>query len=362
MGAKKDPASRAGGSIFPRVVSIGTANPPTKYTQRELVDLFRCDDPVLTQFFTSSHIDSRHLVLPAPGPDGSIPREDGTVLLEKHRKYSLQVGSEAVLKCLGARGLTPQDVDSMVVVTTTGMLCPSLSALLSAHLGMRRDVQRIDIVGMGCNAGVNGLFTAARFARANPETNVLLLSSEICSAGYVFDMTVRTAVVNSLFGDACSAVLLRADDGMGWRDGPRLLDFESYIVHEAARDMRFDFENGLWSFYLNRDIPYKIGATIEKPVDALLSRHGLKRRDIDHWLVHSGGKKVIDSVKYNLKLTDWDVRHTRSVLRNYGNISSSAVLFSYQELVREVVTREGDLGVVIAMGPGVSLETGLLQW
>ncbi len=362
MSRRKDPAGRAGGDLWPRIVSVGTANPERRYRQKELVDLFRCEDPLLTQFFTTSHIETRHLVLPEPGPDGRMPVEDGTALLAKHRKYSLQVGGEAIGKCLGARGLAPSDVDFLVAVTTTGMLCPSLSALMAAHLGMRRDVQRIDLVGMGCNAGVNGLFSAARFAKANPGRNVLLLSSEICSAGYVFDMTVRTAVVNSLFGDACSAVLLRADPAGSWSDGPMLLDFESYLVHEAAQDMRFDFENGLWSFYLNRDIPYKIGAAIEKPVDALLSRNGLKRRDVDHWLVHSGGKKVIDSVKYNLKLTDWDIRHTRSVLRNFGNISSSAVLFSYQELSREGVAREGDVGVVIAMGPGVSLETGLLHW
>jgi 3,5-dihydroxyphenylacetyl-CoA synthase len=361
MSRKKNPAQD--GRLYPRIVSIGTANPPDTYTQQELVDLFQCDDPKLTQFFTNSHIKKRHLVLPKPGPDGAVPVENGTSLLAKHKEYSLLVGSQAIATCLEGRGMTPSDVDFLVTVTTTGMLCPSLSALMAAHIGMRRDVQRIDIVGMGCNAGMNGLFSAARFAEANPGKNVMLLSCEICSAGYVFDMTIRTAVVNSLFGDASAAILLRADPETTWRDGARILDFESYLVHEAAQDMRFDFEEeGLWSFYLHRDIPYKIGAAIEEPINALLGRAGLKRRDVDHWLVHSGGKKVIDSVKYNLKLTDWDVRHTKHILRNYGNISSSAFLFSYLELLREGVVREGDLGVAIAMGPGVSLETGLIQW
>ncbi|RLE20390.1 MAG: type III polyketide synthase, partial [Acidobacteria bacterium] len=93
-----------------------------------------------------------------------------------------------------------------------------------------------------------------------------------------------------------------------------------------------------------------------------LDRWGLKKRDISHWIVHSGGKKVIDAIKYNIGITEYDVRHTHSILRDYGNISSASFLFSLQELMREGVTEEGDWGVVIAMGPGVSIETGLLRW
>ncbi len=345
-----------------RIVSVATTNPPDTYTQQDLVELFKTDDPRLIQFFTNSHIKKRHLVLPEPDAGGNISDEDGEALLKKHRHWSVKLGAEVVEGCMAAQGLTPQDVDFMVTVTTTGMLCPSLSSLVSARLEMRRDVQRIDIVGMGCNAGMNGLLTVARFAQANPGKNVVLLSAEICSAGYVFDMTMRTAVVNSLFGDAVSALLVRVNDQDGASDGPRLLDFESYLVSEVSQEMRYDFEDGRWTFYLGRDIPYAIGATIEKPISALLERNNLKKRDITHWVVHSGGKKVVDSIKYNLGITDWDVRHTKTILRNFGNVSSSAFIFSYQELMQEGITREGQYGVTIAMGPGVSIETALVQW
>jgi 3,5-dihydroxyphenylacetyl-CoA synthase len=348
--------------IAPRIISVGTANPPKAYTQQDIIDLFNVDDPRLTQFFTNSHIRKRHLVLPEQSPDQTVPHEDGEQLLAKHRLWTVDLGKQAIARCLEPRGLQAADVDFMVAVTTTGLLCPSLSALVATNMGMRRNVQRIDIVGMGCNAGLNGLFSAARFAAANPERNVLLLAAEICSAGYVFDLTMRTAVVNSLFGDGVAAILIQADNSLSASDGPQLLDFESYLVHEAGQDMRFDFVKDQWNFYLDRSIPYKIGAAIEHPVDALLGRHNLKRRDIRHWLVHSGGKKVVDSIKYNLNITDHDVRHTRTILREYGNISSAAFLFSYQELFREQIARQGDYGVAIAMGPGVSLETGLLQW
>jgi predicted naringenin-chalcone synthase len=345
----------------PRILSVGTANPPTKFTQEELLALFRCTEPAVIQFFRNSHIRTRHLVLPAPQQDGSLPDEDGAALLDKHRRVSLEIGREAIEQCLDARKLTPADVDIFVVVSSTGFLCPGLSAHLARAMGFRRDVQRLDVVGMGCNGAMNGLLSAADLAAASPGKRALLLACEVCSAAYVFDRSARTGVVNSLFGDGAAALLLAVDD-QATASGPVLVDFESFLIHEALDAMRFDFVDGRFSFFLDRDAPYVIGEHAQKPVDALLARHGLKRRDIAHWLVHSGGKKVIDSVKYNLGLTEHDVRHTRAILRDFGNLSSASFLFSYQELTREKIARPGDWGVTIAMGPGVSIETGLLRW
>ncbi len=105
-----------------------------------------------------------------------------------------------------------------------------------------------------------------------------------------------------------------------------------------------------------------MGANAEKPVDRLLDAHGLKRRDISHWIVHSGGKKVIDAIKYNIGITEYDVRHTTSVLRDFGNISSGSFLFSYQRLLNEGLVRRGDYGVLMTMGPGSTIETALVRW
>ncbi len=346
----------------PRIVAVGTANPPRAYSQQDLLDLFGCPDPAIRQFFSSSHIRSRRLVLPEPGPDGVMPDEDGAALLAKHRRVSLEIGREAVERCLAEASLRPDQVDLFVTTTSTGFLCPGLTAYLAEALGMRDDVHRVDVVGMGCNAAVNGLVTATSFAAAHPGRVALLLGCEVCSAAYVFDLTVRTAVVNSLFGDGAAAVAVVADERLTAADGPAVLGFESLVVHAVRDEMRFDFERGRFSFYLGWEIPYLIGERIRTPVGRLLDRFGLKRRDVDHWLVHSGGKKVVDAIKYNLGLTEHDVRHTRSVLRDFGNLSSASVLFSFQNLKREGVARAGDFGVVIAMGPGVSIETALLRW
>jgi len=343
-------------------VSVGTANPPTTYTQQDLLELFHCDNALVRRFFESSHIRKRHLVLPDPGPDGQVPDESGEALIQKHKSWGLRIGREAIERCLAAHGARPADIDYLMVISSTGFLCPGLASYLVTECGMRPNTHRVDMLGMGCNAGINGLVPTSQWAAANPGRLALMVCVEVCSAAYVFDMTVRTGVVNSLFGDGAAAALIVAGASHDTADGPALLDFECLMIPEAREEMRFDFEAGKFSFYLGWEIPYLLGEHIATPVDALLRRNGLKRRDVKHWVVHSGGKKVVDSIKYNIGLTEHDVRHTRSVLQEYGNLSSGSFLFSYQELQREDVVRPGDRGVLITMGPGISIETALLRW
>lgn len=146
--------------------------------------------------------------------------------------------------------------------------------------------------------------------------------------------------------------------------GPQILSFSSYIITDALDAMRYEWneEQSKFSFFLDPDIPYVVGAHAELVVDRLLSGAGLSRSDISHWLLHSGGKKVIDAVRVNLGLTRHDVRHTTGVLRDYGNLSSGSFLFSYERLVGEGIARRGDYGVLMTMGPGSTIETALVRW
>lgn len=345
-------------SIAPRIAAIGTANPPDRYTQDQFLDLFRVDDPHARALFRNSHIESRHLYLPPANPDGYAD-ESPEELIGKHLRGVLDMGARAVGAALDAGGLAPGDIDQLVTVTSTGFLCPGISAHLVRAMGFRTDVHRLDIIGMGCNAALNGLAPAAAFAGAHPGARSLLLCCEVCSAAYVHDETMRTAVVNSLFGDGAAAAVLTTGNS---ETHPAVLGFESHIIPEAIDAMRFDTVGGKLSFFLDRNIPYVIGNNVRVPVMRLLDRFGLKQRSIAHWLVHSGGKKVIDSIKYNLGLTNHDVRHTRAILRGFGNLSSASVLFSLARLRDEQIAKAGDYGVMIAMGPGTSIETALLRW
>jgi len=252
-------------------------------------------------------------------------------------------------------------------VTTTGFLTPGLSALLIRELGIDPGCHRVDVVGMGCNAGLNALNSTVAWSAAHPGRLAVMLCVEVCSAAYVFDSTMRTAVVNSLFGDGAAAVALVAPLGGGAAPAsasPRVLAFASHIITDAVDAMRYEWDDtqNKFSFFLDPGVPYVVGAHAERVVDRLLAGAGLRRSDIAHWVVHSGGKKVIDAVRVNLGLTRHDVRHTTGVLRDYGNLSSGSFLFSYQRLIEERVVRAGDHGVLMTMGPGSTIETALIRW
>ncbi|MDH6217854.1 3,5-dihydroxyphenylacetyl-CoA synthase DpgA [Streptomyces pseudovenezuelae] len=355
------------------IVGIGTATTGVSYTQRELLDLFGITDPRVRSVFLNSAIERRHLTVPPLDADGVCLPEPQGELLAKHKRLALDMGARAVRTCLDSSGLDVSDIDYLCCVTTTGFLTPGLSALLIREMGILPKTSRVDVVGMGCNAGLNALNAVAGWAVANPGKVAVLLCVEACSAAYVIDSSMRTAVVNSLFGDGAAAIALVADtpdtaygpaDMPAAPGSPRLIGFASHLITDAIDAMRYDWDDvqSKFSFYLDPEIPYVVGANAEQVVDRLLSGAGLRRSEISHWLVHSGGKKVIDAVRVNLGLTRHDLRHTTGVLRDQGNVSSGSFLFSYERLFQERVTRAGDYGVLMTMGPGSTIETALVQW
>lgn len=366
MRSVRPPARHAEDRIGTEVVAalrgVGTATPPDYYLQEQVVDLMGITDPKVRSLFLSGSIRGRYLRLP-PFPDnGEVPVETQGELLRKHRDTGTELGAQAIGRCLASAGYQLSDVRFLCCVSSTGWLTPGLSAHLSDYLCLSRGCGRLDVVGMGCNAGLNGLNPVTAWAERHPGELAVMVCVEVCSAAYVFDGTMRTAVVNSLFGDGAAAVAVEA--GATGHRAPSVLRYASCLIPEAMGAMRYDWDeaHGKFSFYIDRDVPYLVGAHAEGVLRELLCGTGLQLRDIDHWLVHSGGKKVIDALKINLGLTSHDLRHTSGVLRDYGNVSSGSFLFSLERLLDERVTRPGDHGVMMTMGPGSTIETALLQW
>jgi alkylresorcinol/alkylpyrone synthase/polyketide synthase Type III len=352
-----------------RIIGVGTAVTGPSLTQAEILDEIGITDRKVRSVFLNSAIERRNLTIPPVDATGARASEPQGDLLDKHRELALRMGAEALDNCLRRAGQRLEDLRHLCCVTSTGLLTPGLSALLIRELGIDRHCSRSDIVGMGCNAGLNALNVVAGWAVAHPGELAVVLCVEACSAAYTIDGTMRTAVVNSLFGDGAGALAVMADDSPpgtapGLDPSPRIRKFASCIIPDAVEAMRYEWdrEQGRFSFYLDPGIPYVVGAHAEVVVDRLLAGTGLLRSDIRHWVVHSGGKKVIDAVVVNLGLTRHDARHTMSVLRDHGNVSSGSFLFSYQRLLDEGTVRRGDHGVLMTMGPGSTLETALVQW
>jgi len=348
------------------IASVASAFPERSYTQEEIGALLGLENRVVRKLLRSPHIQKRHLYLPErDGHTGRVLPESAADLHAKFRQGALDIGSRAISNALDAASLAPADVDYLLCVTSTGFMVPGLSSLFSRELGFDRRILRADVVGMGCNAGLNGLNPLVQWVRNHPGQVALLVCCEINSAMYVLDESPRTGIVNSLFGDGAAAAVLTTGAG-GAQAGPLpcVIDFESYCIPEEWAAMRFDWNDaaGKWSFFLDRDIPYVIGFNVRKPLERLLQRNGLGFSAIKHWVVHTGGGAVIDSVKLSLGLEEHDVRHTRSVLRDYGNISSGSFLVSLERLLAEGHVSAGDRGVMVTMGPGAQIETALLEF
>ena len=345
----------------PQIMSVGTATPCSEYTQEEICELLAIPEGTARRFFGASGIERRHLYI--DGANDAIRDETQFQLLERHRRGSLELGRQAVEHCLRPTGLKSCDVDFLCCVTSTGLMMPGLTAMYIRHLGFRQDCQRTDLVAMGCNAALNGANVAASWIVANPGRYAMVICCEINSAIHVRDERIVTALVNSLFGDGCGAMLLHSSkrrDSMG----PALLGFSSHIVTDEWRAISYHWspQHSKFELYLDKRIPAVLGAHSPIPIMALLNEFELCRTDVAHWLVHAGGTKVIKAVGDANGLTPCQLRHATNVLRQYGNLGSTTLLFSYDELLKEGVTSPGDYCMMVTMGPGATIETALLQW
>lgn len=356
------------------VTGVGSAFPETVYTQSEMKQLFNLKNKVVNKLMDSGHVQTRHLYLDKIDPDtGRLLEESSFELREKFINGVKDVGVKAAKIALENSGTAIEEVSNLIAVTSTGFLVPGVSSLISKEMGMRDNLHRQDIVGMGCNAGMSALYSAAQSVKADEDQVTLLVCVEINSASYVKDETVRTGIVNSLFGDGAAALVLRGKNsylshqGIGSRSlNPKFIikDFETFTISEQSDAMRFylDEEQNKQSFFLSKDIPFVIGDNMHVPVGRLLRRNGIEKSEIDHYVMHTGGKAVIDGAIRSLQIGEHEVRHTRSVLRDYGNISSGSFLVSLERLYEEKTVVSGDLGLLIAMGPGSTIEAALVEF
>ena len=364
--------------VYGVTVGVGSAFPPRVYQQAETKALFGIKNPVVNKLMDSGHIETRSLYLPEPDPEtGTIPYESHAELRAKFLAGIEDIGVRAARAALDNAGVAPEEVGQVIGVTSAGLTTPGVSSIVGRALGLPRNLHRLDVVGMGCNAGMSALYSAATAVKADPDITTLLVCCEPNSAGYVKDETVRTGIVNSLFGDGASAMVLKGERAFSAHaakpaenaDGKTppaftIVGFEAYTIEEHWDAMRYDLneEQNKLSFFLSPDIPFVVGRNMNVPVDILLERHGVTMDDIDHWVLHSGGGAVIDGALKSLKLTEHDVRHTRSVLRDYGNITSGSFIVSLERLYEEGNVKTGDVGMLMAMGPGATIEAALVKF
>lgn len=325
-----------------------------------MVKLLGIGDARTAVFFEHPHVNQRHLSVPLEVIRGA-PESTGA-LQERFKRVACELATEAVKQNLATTGLMAEQIDMLCCVTSTGFLVPSLSALLMTQLNLKSNCHRLDIVGMGCQAGINGLSAVSHWCAVHPGRWALLICGEICSAIYSSDSSPESGLVNSLFGDGVTAILVQQAQHPS--AGAQILGFSSHIIAQSSSMLRFEWNGDAhrYRFVIDRKTPKILSEEAHIPLHQLLRPFSLEPSQIQHWLVHTGGEAILQAIETQLHLPADALRHSRSVLRDLGNISSGSFFVSYDRLVREGAVKTGDLGVMMTMGPGLGIEMALLRW
>ncbi|MGB8956770.1 MAG: 3-oxoacyl-[acyl-carrier-protein] synthase III C-terminal domain-containing protein [Tumebacillaceae bacterium] len=354
---------------MPVIAAVGTAVPPHLITQaesREIAShLFResfSDLDRLLPVFESAQIDQRHFCVPPDWFTNPHPWEEKNAL---YIANAIELATAAVQNCLEKAGLSPQDIDHLVFVSTTGISTPSIDAHLFNRLGLRSDVRRTPIWGLGCAGGAAGLARGFDLAQAHPHHRIVVVALELCGLTFLHgDRSKSNLIATSLFGDGAAAVLICGDQAAAKHglQGPHVLGSRSTIWPDTLDVMGWDVRSEGLKVIFSRDIPTIVHTKIPPEADAFFTKLGLSRAEhLSRFIAHPGGMKVLAAYQEAFSLPQEALNHARDVLRTHGNMSSCTVYFVLErELADEHQT--GEHGLLLALGPGFSCEQVMLRW
>lgn len=340
----------------PYINAVATAVPPHLLHQSEVADraggvfLGRGFDR-LRPVYDHAEIETRHSCVPIEWyeqPHGFAERnrlyvENALVLLEAAAREALDRG-----------GLAAPDIDGIVVASTTGIATPSLDAMLVDRLGLKREVERLPIFGLGCAGGVLGLARTAALAKARPGTRWLFLVVELCGLTFrTGDQTKSNVIATALFGDGAAACLVSADPV-----GPAVMGWGEHTFEASLDVMGWDVVDDGLKVLFSRDIPTLVRNELGALITGFLARQHLDLADIAEFCCHPGGAKVLDALEDVLGVQRGGLVRSRGVLRRFGNMSAATVLFV---LAESLAAGAGGRRLLTSMGPGFTAGFVLLD-
>jgi alkylresorcinol/alkylpyrone synthase len=349
------------------IAAVHPVLPEYRYEQDEITDMFLdvLADPtaeaLVRRLHASSKVQTRHLVLPLD--EYRRPRDFGAAN-DTFIDQATELGARALSDAVAQAGLAPDEVDVVFSTTVTGVAAPSIEARIAQRVGLRPDVKRVPMFGLGCVAGAAGVARLHDYLRGAPDDVGVLLSVELCSLTMQRgDRRTANLVASGLFGDGATAVVAVGDGRAQARElsGPRVVDSRSHLYPDSQRTMGWDVASTGLKIVLDANVPALARAYLGNDVRGFLAAHTLAVGDIAAWVCHPGGPKVIEAIEDVLDLPADALELTWRSLAAVGNLSSSSVL----HVLRDTVDKHppaGTPGLMVAMGPGFCAELVLLRW
>ncbi|MER5383141.1 3-oxoacyl-[acyl-carrier-protein] synthase III C-terminal domain-containing protein [Streptomyces sp. NPDC002688] len=350
-----------------RIAAVHGALAPHRHTQPEITDMVArtclpegSDRRVLDRLHRSAKVGTRHMTLPLEQYeqlDGFGAANDVFITA------ATDMGAKAVREALRTAGLSAADVDLLVFTSVTGIATPSIDARLAGRVGLRPDVKRLPLFGLGCAGGAAGLSRMHDYLLGWPDHVAVLLSVELCSLTFQRDdASLANLVATGLFGDGAAAVVACGARRTGEVDGPTIVDTRSRLYPDTGGIMGWDIKNSGFQVVLDPEIPDVVRRYLADDVQGFLGDHGLKPKDVTAWVCHPGGPKVLEAVTESLELPDGALDVTWRHLADVGNLSSSSVLHVLRDTLATRRPPTGTPGLLLSMGPGFACELVLLRW
>jgi len=362
------------------LIDIVTASPPYKVLQSKATEELKkrmADRPAIARMIdaasTHSGIDTRYFVVP-DGIDSSEEkfyskgdsyiRPSTKLRMTEYEKWSKELTTEAAQKLLIINEVDPAKINRLITVSCTGFFAPGLEYHLINSLNLQRNVKRTHIGFMGCAAslvGFNSVLEAMNNVSDEEETNTLLVSVELCSLHLQTEPTKDNILANMIFADGAAAALFSNSHSLKSKTQLKIISTKSILFDNSAEFMGWKIGDFGFEMMLSTELPKII---LERAIPALkkiLDEFGIRQEEIKHWALHPGGRAILDSLHKGLELTDEEMKPSRDVLKNFGNMSSASILFVLKEILQTRTIKQNDLCCAVAFGPGLTMEVALLK-
>lgn len=357
-----------------KIIAIGTAVPAFRHKQEDILQFMQliysfseADKRRLRFLYHQSHIDTRYSVVPdysRPCPEWKFyphtenlePFPSLELRMTWYHKYAPQLSVNAIRDCIDGK-LSESEITHLITVSCTGLSAPGLDLQVMELLDLPRNTSRSSINFMGCYAGVHALKTADAICQADKQAKVLIVCTELCTLHFQREPTMDNIASSLLFADGSAAAVVTADEHP--MKGLHLDGFYSEVIPKGKKDMAWEVSSTGFLMTLSNYIPDLLEEDFAQLTSRALARNGLSREDISHWVIHPGGKKILETVHKTLSFQTNELQASYDVMQQYGNMSSSTIFFVLKKmapaLLRNHHGKEHIFGA--AFGPGLTMET-----